>query len=558
MFKKSNTDRQLDAFSSVVNMLGNTALKNYNDPTHWHNQFREQITNRIEESLFSILFDEQMGAPNASIRILIGMMILKEAFGWSDSQLSEQCQFNLLNRSALGLFNMNDGLTAPSTYYLLRKRIHDHQRQTGEDLLGKVFENTTTQQVREFNVNGQSIRMDSKLLGSNIAVFSRYEIIHQTLSRFYNSLSEDLKMQLAKTDKDQLEELVREESSKTVYHSTKEQIKGRLQPIGFLIYKVLKTYVDFQTEPLELLQRVFSEQYKTDETQQVELRSKEEISSSTVQSPHDPDSAYRNKDKHPVKGYSVNVAETCSEDSLNLITSVKVEKANVPDTSFVQPAIEQTIEVTGQKVEKVYADGAYQSPANDQYCQEIDMVFTGIQGFEPRWDLDMTPQGLWVTDTQTGEVIKAIPVKKNKKSKEDRWRIKISTGKPVYFDQKAIRASQLRRKMKQRSLEELHKRNNVEATIFQLSYHLKHNKSKYRGIVKQGMWVACRCLWINLVRIMNFLKQTCQRTNLMSKLADLGALFDYKYFFHPDRIPLAIRNSCTSFSAIIFLTILIL
>ena len=53
------------------------------------------------------------------------------------------------------------------------------------------------------------------------------------------------------------------------------------------------------------------------------------------------------------------VTETASDDPLNLITDVIVEKANVPDTEFVQPAIESTAEVTGQAVEKAYVDDAY-------------------------------------------------------------------------------------------------------------------------------------------------------------------------------------------------------
>lgn len=99
----------------------------------------------------------------------------------------------------------------------------------------------------------------------------------------------------------------------------------------------------------------------------------------------------------------MNITETCSKGNLNLITNVIVEKANTPDTTFVEPAIQATIEVTGQKVEKVFVDGAYQSPANDEYCENIDMVFTGIQGAESRYDLEMASEGLLVTDTKTDE-----------------------------------------------------------------------------------------------------------------------------------------------------------
>jgi hypothetical protein len=511
MFRKSNKDSQLDAFTSVPTMLESMAFKQYSDQGHWHNQFREQVIMRIDESTFSILFNNTTGAPNAPVRTLVGMMILKESFGWSDSQLFEHCRFNLLVRSSLGLFNINDPLPVESTYYLLRKRIYDHQKQSGEDLMGKTFEHITKQQVKEFDVNGRSIRMDSKLIGSNIAYSSRYEIIHQTLCIFYKTLDTSLKSRLTLAELEQMEKLAKEEPLKTVYRSTREELKGRLQPIGILIYKMLQLFNDLQTESFQLLQRVFNEQYKVSEEQQIELRPKEEISSSSVQSPHDPDSAYRNKGDQKVKGYSVNITETCSDKSLNLITNVLVEKANTPDTTFVEPAIQATIEVTGQAVEKVYADGAYQSPANDDCCQDIDMVFTGIQGGESQYDLEMTHEGLLVTDTITGEQMKAVLVKKQKRSKEDRWRITTLKGY-YYFNQQAIRSSHVRRKMKERPLEELRKRNNVEATIFQLAVPLKNNKSKYRGLIKQKIWTYCRCLWINLVRILNFTKQICQRT----------------------------------------------
>jgi hypothetical protein len=511
MFKKSNKEPQLDAFTSVPMMLESSAFKQYSDQSHWHNQFHDQIVMRIDETLFSILFNNTTGAPNSSIHTLVGMMILKESFVWSDSQLFEHCRFNLLVRSALGLFNMNDSLPVESTYYLLRKRIYEHQKQHGEDLMGKAFAQITSEQIKEFDVNGRSIRMDSKLIGSNIALFSRYEIIHQTLCMFFKTLDHASKSTLSAADLEQLEKLVNEEPLKTVYRSTRDEIKGRLQPIGIISYKLLTLFGNLQTDSFLLLRRVFNEQYKVSVDQQIELRPKEEISSSSVQSPHDPDSAYRNKGDQKVKGYSVNITETCSDEGLNLITNVLVEKANTADTAFVEPAILATIEVTGQIIEKTYADGAYQSPANDVCCEDIDMVFTGIQGAESRYDLEMTPEGLLVTDVQTGEHMKAVLVKKQKNSKEDRWRITTTNGY-YYFNQQAIRTSHMRREMKGRPMEELHKRNNVEATIFQFGIPLTNGKSKYRGQIKQKMWACCRCLWINLVRIVNFTKQICQRT----------------------------------------------
>jgi hypothetical protein len=526
MFKKSNKEPQVNIFSGVSSILHGASLLQYNNENHWHNQFRKEVFFRIDESAYKILFNEKVGAPNSPVSLLVGMMILKEANGWSDSQLFEQCRFNLLIRSALGLCNINDAVPAESTYYLLRKRIYEHQKQNGEDLLGKTFEQITHGQVKDFDVNGRSIRMDSKLIGSNIAYFSRYEIIHQTLCMFYKTLEDLAKFKLSASDRDQLKAISEEEAVKTVYRSTREDIKSRSHSIGILIYKLLNTYAGYTTEQYQLLKRVFGEQYKVIEDQQIQLRPKEEITSSSVQSPHDPDSAYRHKGDQKVKGYSVNITETVSDENLNLITNVIVDKANLSDTEFIKQAIEATIEVTGQSVEKLHADGAYQSPDNDEFCKDIDMVFTGIQGFESRYDLQMTPEGLLVTDTQTCECTKAVLAKKLKNSKEDRWRITTPQGN-YYFGQQAIRASELRRTMKARPTEELQKRNNVEASVFQLSYPLRNNKTKYRGLFKQKVWAFCRCLWINFVRIMNFMKQTCRIIEIQAQ----RSTFYQKYVF---------------------------
>jgi hypothetical protein len=435
----------------------------------------------------------------------------------------------------------------------LRNRIYEHQRQTGEDLLEKTFTQITREQVKQFDVNGRSIRMDSKLIGSNIAFFTRYEIIHQTLCRFYKSLNKFATSRLLATDLEQLEKLVEEEPIKTVYRSTREEIKSRLQPIGFLIYKLLNTFTGHTSEQYRLLQRVFDEQYKVVENQQIQLRPKEEITSGSVQSPHDPESAFRHKGGQKVKGYSVNITETISDEGLNLITNVIVDKANTPDTAFVQPAIKATAEVTGQKVETAFLDGAFQSPDNDEFCKNIDMVFTGIQGEQSRYDLELTPEGLMVTDTQTGERVQATLAKKLKNSKEDRWYIKTTKGSR-YFNQQAIRTSLLRRTMKNRPIEETRKRNNMEATIFQLSFPLRNNKTKYRGKFKQKAWAVCRCLWVNFVRIMNFMKQTCQRTiktmEMPAKVVAICEYFSLKLNFH--------RNPDRQFSKVILLPIIII
>ena len=511
MFKKTHRNTQIDLFGNVPLQLSGKAKKKYENSRGWHNQFYDQIVSRIDESLFSTLFSDRMGAPNASVSTMVGMMILKEGMGWSDQDLFEQCSFNLLVRKAFGLINLNDEVPVESTYYLFRKRIHQYKRDHDLDLLSEAFAKVTGEQVKEFKVDGRSIRMDSKLIGSNIALYTRFEIIHQTLQLFFKNLDDKGLSRLPKSVQAQLSQLLEEDPEVTVYRQTREEIRSRMQSLGDVFYRLICIFKNDKSDHALLLKRVFEEQYKVLEGHKIELRPKEEIRSGSVQSPHDPDCTYRNKGDQKVKGYSANVTETCSDESLNLITDINVQTSNTSDVNFVQPSIRATEEVTQQPVEKVYADGAYQSPDNDAFCENIDMVFTGISGAEARYIPEWINDELMVTDSQTGEILKAKMVKKTKASTRDRWYIKTKDG-IYYFDEKVIRTAELRRKMRGRSLEELHKRNNVEATVFQLSYPLRNNKTKYRGLFKTQMWAVCRCFWINLVRIVKFTQQTCQRT----------------------------------------------
>ncbi|ULB34475.1 transposase [Proteiniphilum propionicum] len=138
MFKKSDENPQLGIFSSPTEYFRDSKKKEYLKNDSWHNRFRNHVVMRVDESIFRPLYSNGTGAPNASIRILVGMMILKEGQGWSDAQLFENCAYNLLVRSALGLMSLEDAEPVSSTYYLFRRNLVDYAREHGEDLFKKV------------------------------------------------------------------------------------------------------------------------------------------------------------------------------------------------------------------------------------------------------------------------------------------------------------------------------------------------------------------------------------------------------------------------------------
>ena len=436
MFKKSSESSQFNIFTSPKTLFSGNSLKMYEDECAWHNQFRKQVTIRIDENIFRPLYCEDNGTPNAPVRVLVAMMILKEAEGLSDQKIFKNCRFNLLFSSTLVSHNADSPLPTESTYFLFRKRILEYAKEKGENLFETVFAQITKGQCAEFEVSGKRIRMDGKLLGSNIAWLSRYELIHETLRLFYKQVKQSGK--LDKDTEDRLDDLLKLKGDKVVYTCSDEEVKSRLQEFGVLIYKILPLFSSSSGVHYQTLQRVFGEQYRVDDKKMVVAREKEEISAKSVHSPHDTDCHYRNKDDQKMKGYSINIAESCDENKpLNLIGHVDVRKASTSDTCFLRDGIEKAQEVFPDKTEAAHADGAYHSLDNQKFCKdnEINLYLHAIQGASGRC----------------------------------------------------------------------------------------------RGEIKHQMWANIRCLWVNFVRILKYIKQLCQRT-LFSAKYSVKLLFTELYF----------------------------
>lgn len=399
MFRETDTDIQMSLFDNPADLMGKRAAKKYDDPKAWFNQFFALVTSQVDESVFKPLFKEgNMGAPTASLRRLVAMSVLKEGFGCSDEDLVERLDYDILSRKALGLIRIEDEAPSIGTYYLFRRRICEYAEATGENLMETCFSRQTGFQAAKFKIIGSAIRMDSKLIGSNIAWYPRYELIHKTFLQEIGQYMSRLNPSLRKRSRSWLEE----DAKQTVYRSNPEIIRQRLGELGSLVYAIL---VRVKAKD-GLLKRVFDEQYIV-EHGQVTPRDKELIAAGSVRNPNDPDAEYRQKGQQKVKGFSVNIAETTDqrEEAPNLITGVQVEGATSADNAFYEDAIAKCETTTGDKVETVYSDGAYQNAGNR--ALEVNGVFTGIQGCRSRYLLDDGDGGaVRITDTRTGRAMR--------------------------------------------------------------------------------------------------------------------------------------------------------
>ena len=98
------------------------------------------MTTKIDEVIFKPLFPKgkKRGCPNASIRVLVEMSILKKGYGCSDEDLFEKCEFDVLTRKAFGLL-LTDVAPSIDTYYLFRRCICEYKEASGVDLMQKCF-----------------------------------------------------------------------------------------------------------------------------------------------------------------------------------------------------------------------------------------------------------------------------------------------------------------------------------------------------------------------------------------------------------------------------------
>jgi len=529
---KSSVNNQGNLFSGITTHITSRKEKMLLDPSSWHNLFYQEVVSRIDEYIFSVLYCGDNGRPNASIRVLIGMMVLKEGNGWSDEQLFDECRFNIKVMMALGHMNLDEDVPSESTYYLFRRLLDDYNRLKGTDLLKQCFEKITTDQLRSYNVSGKKIRLDSKLINSDIAVCSRVDLILESIRKFVKHLAiGELKEKIEQEDYELLLKLKKKSTTNITFGLTKADKQLLLHRMGFVIKALLNCC---KHKPrYDLLKRLYEDQYTevnkpdqngddNDDTGTPELKDEKEILSTSMQSIHDPEATFRTKGhgtkKQQISGYHANITETCDESNeFNLIVDAQVDKAHISENDFLLDSIVTSKEVMqnagndhkgGAKViEQVTTDGGYDSIENRKEMSKQDMPHWNLskakgvkQSFIMYKDDDNNLQAI---DKRTGvqceisrskkddKVVIIIPATKDRKIK-----------RRYFKDEKIENYIVLQNILNGIKPEDRNLRANVESTIHQ-SFHrlLKRNKVRYRGQHRCQMYVISRVLWANFRRI---------------------------------------------------------
>ena len=234
----------------------------------------------------------------------------------------------------------------------------------------RLFEGTTARLIEAAGLRTGRQRLDSTHIVSNIKLLTRLGLFVDTMTTFLKELRKEHPRICAQVSEELLGRYLDREGYFADARSS--EAKRRLSEAAVDAYWLVERFGDHRRvaamESFGLLRRLYEEQCVPPETEtpeKVELQ--ETPSSSSLQSPHDPDVTYG----HKGKGYEVQLTETCDEDNpFQVATSVSVNGAHESDQHQVEAAIEQVERTCGVAPEELDADSGYASGENILKAEE--------------------------------------------------------------------------------------------------------------------------------------------------------------------------------------------
>ena len=368
MFRKKDAQGSLFETSNLVPEAKARRLQ-----ASWAETFRARALPLIDEELFAPLYCDDNGRPNRPVQTVFGVLLLKEMFDLTDEQALEQLEFSLLWHHALAL--------TPEAAHLPQKTLHNFRvRLLAHDGGREAFAATTDRILETLGTQVSRQRLDSTHVISNIAVLSRLGLFCETIRHFLLTLKTEHPRLSGRVPARLRKRYLKEDGGATAYQDA-PSAKGqrRLSVCARDLYRLCKLFAGTAAEGLEafsLLPRLLQEQCDVTKRKQrpsrddddagesgvpVVLKAAKDVSSASLQSPHDADVTYNG---HKGKGYEVQIAETCHQDNVvEVITHVAVTDACASDEHATMPMLEALME-RGQEPEEMVADTAFGSGDN--------------------------------------------------------------------------------------------------------------------------------------------------------------------------------------------------
>ena len=100
----------------------------------WAKVFADEIFPAIDESRFAVLYSEKASRPNTPVNVIVGALIIKELFDYSDDELVENLMLDLHLQYALHTTGFEEQPLSDKSLSRFRKRCYDYESLHGVDL----------------------------------------------------------------------------------------------------------------------------------------------------------------------------------------------------------------------------------------------------------------------------------------------------------------------------------------------------------------------------------------------------------------------------------------
>ncbi len=515
MFRKNTSHLQSSLFG-IESQLSEAKLKKLKKSKEY--DFYRLVFCQINEGDFSVLYSDASSRPNAPVNSLVASIILMYRNNWTTEALFDRIDFDLLTRTALGLDTLEDTPFCPATFFNFQNRLLSHFVVTGQNLIERVFDSLTQEQLKTLKIKTHIQRSDSFMAMSNIRSYSRTQLLIEMLIRLHRVLSDDDKKRFNAI----LSPYIKQTSGHYLYDLERQQIPHEQEKLATLyqtLYHALKdTYKD--VEVFGIFERVYTEHF-TVVDKKITIKDSKELDGSTLQSPDDIDATYRKKRTEHYKGQSVNVTETANPDNaLELITDVTVRSNNTDDSAILNDRLETFVEKTPD-LNELHTDGAYGSEANAEKMEALEImhVQTAVRG--KKVDVAME-----IEETSGGDYTVTCS-KQTVHSQKTRTRYKAcfdtticeqcpfnevcpakqqSDKRVYYFDRSDYLLGKRSRNIKSLPSERQKLRPNVEATVKEFTKPFNHKgKLRVRGLFKTMIYAHAMAISINFGRVWRYL-----------------------------------------------------
>lgn len=484
--------------------------------------FYETIFCNIDEKIFAPLFCQDNGRPNAPINAMVSALILKEKNNWTYEHLFKSIEFNLLTRSALGIFHLGDMPFNEPTLFNFQNRIKDYEEQHNVNLFEEVFDDLTAEQLKKLKIKTNIARTDSFMIDSNIKFYGRWQLLIEVILRVYRILNKSDK----KLFSEHFQSYKEQTSENYMYHLKRSDLPHEFAKITELYYWIKlnlpKRY--FGREEYRIFNRVYEEHFKINEDNKLEIRDSKELRSNCLQSPDDPDATYRKKQGKSHKGQVASITETAHPDNeLNLIVDVSVQPNNKDDSKILVERLDK-IEEKLPDIDELHFDGGYGSEDNDRKMKDKNIVpiQTAVRGrkadISNSWEIEKDEYDNYYVTCPNHQTVKAEPTRtrfkacfKSSVCNTCAYREKCPTIAQkhcycYYFTEEDFFVKQRHKNICDLPLDKRKIRPNVEASVCEFTHKMNNHKLKVRGAFKATLFAFSVAITINFGRIYRYSK----------------------------------------------------